>query len=136
MKKLAIFLAVFSLMVSSALAAAPDLKGKTFSGTGFGVDGSSYSKMTITVAITSQSGYRFKGTVTTIRNGVTDPNQKFFAVIATDNQIYMVVQDATGSEATNVLVDAKYNTTTGTIKGFWRGMMWAGAGYFTLKEVL
>ncbi|MBM4295928.1 MAG: hypothetical protein FJ126_13640 [Deltaproteobacteria bacterium] len=136
MKKLAILVAVFLFMCSSALAAAPPLVGKTYRGTGYGVESGPYFSMTITVKITSQSTYRFKGTVTTSRGGGTDPPQKFYAVISATNQIYMVVQESTTtSEAANVVVDAKYNVAVNTITGFWRSLTHAGAGLFTLKQV-
>jgi len=137
MKKLAILVAVFLFMCSSAMAAAPPLVGKIFKGTGYGVESSGYFSMTIKVSIKSQSGYRFKGTVTTTRGGVTDPAQKFYAVISAENQIYLVVQNSDpAKDDTNVMVDARYDVGTNTIQGFFRGIAHSGAGYFTLNQVL
>jgi hypothetical protein len=134
MKRFVILLSVFILvMAASVQAAAPPLNGTTWKGTGYEVNTSAYKTITITLAIKSQSGYRFRGAVTTKEGTNLPQTQQFAAVIATTNQIYMAVKSATSGE-TDVIIDAKYNATNDTISGQWRGIGSTNAGYFTLTK--
>lgn len=134
MKRLVILLSMFILMMATSVqAAAPPLAGTTWKGTGYLVDPSTYITMSITLAIKSQKDYRFRGTATTKVGTNLPQTQQFAAVIATTNQIYMVIK-STSSQAADVIVDAKYNPTANTITGYFRTIDSTIAGYFTLKK--